>query len=291
MPEATINGFNMYYETVGTGFPLVFVHGGFGGLGTGMGAEIPAWRERFAQHFKVITYDRRASGRSGFPTDGFTMENFSRDIYELLQHLGHDRAHIWGTSAGGQITLAFGLHFPEATASLVVTDSAPWLSQDEDMKNKLRERIGILNNESALAAYESRSTAGTVGLNLFVGRPATSEKETLAQKEAMERIREQLRQVPREERIAKYAGELRTYSAYVDWDATPQLKDIKSPVFVLYGTADSVFPAAGSQDMARLIPNVEVKVFENADHGVTRFPEALDLIQSFLQRNTPDYSL
>jgi len=80
MPEATINGFNMYYETAGTGFPLVFVHGGFGGLGTGMGAEIPAWRERFAQHFEVITYDRRASGRSGFPTDGFTMENFSRDI-------------------------------------------------------------------------------------------------------------------------------------------------------------------------------------------------------------------
>jgi len=106
----------------------------------------------------------------------------------------------------------------------------------------------------------------------------------------MERIREQLRQVPREERIAKYAGELRTYSAYVDWDATPQLKDIKSPVFVLYGTADGVFPAAGSQDMARLIPNVEVKAFENADHGVTRFPEALDLIQSFLQRNTPNYS-
>ena len=111
---------------------------------------------------------------------------------------------------------------------------------------------------------------------------------SFAQKEAMERIREQLRQVPRDERIAKYAGELRTYSAYVDWDATSQLKDIKPPVFVLYGTDDSVFPAAGSQAMAQLIPNVQVKAFENADHGVTRFPEALDLIQSFLQRNTPD---
>ena len=138
MPEANINGNNMYYETVGTGFPLVFVHGGFGGLGTGMGAEIPAWRDRFAQHFEVITYDRRASGRSGFPVEGFTMENFARDIYELLHHLGHDRAHIWGTSAGGQITLAFGLQFPEVAASLTVTDSAPWLSQDEDMKNKLK---------------------------------------------------------------------------------------------------------------------------------------------------------
>ncbi|HUV44035.1 MAG TPA: alpha/beta hydrolase [Dehalococcoidales bacterium] len=287
MPTANINGFEMYYETKGDGFPLVYVHGGFGGLGTGMGAEAPAWRDRFARYFRVITYDRRASGRSGYPEEGFTMKDFAGDILELLHYLGHDRAHILGTSAGGQITLAFGLEFPEATASLVVTDSAPWLSPDEEMKARLRERIRILNEDSPLAAYEARTTEGTVGLNLFVGRPERTEKESHAQQEAMERIREMLRQTPREERIAKYAGELRTYSGYVDWDATPQFRDIKPPTLVLYGTEDSVFPAQGSRDMARLIPDVQVKAFEGAEHGVTRFPEALDIIFSFLQQHTP----
>jgi len=49
MPIANINGFAMYYETKGKGFPLIFIHGGFGGLGTGLEAEVPAWRDRFAE--------------------------------------------------------------------------------------------------------------------------------------------------------------------------------------------------------------------------------------------------
>lgn len=288
MPTANINGFEMYYETKGEGFPLVFVHGGFGGLGTGLEPQIPAWRDQFADHFKVITYDRRASGHSGYPEKGFTMHNFATDIRELLRHLGHDHAHVWGTSAGGQIALAFGLYYPEATTSLVVTDSAPWLSPDEELKDKLRERVRILNEEGPQAAYEARATAGTVGLNLFVGRPAQSEEERRSREEAMERIRAQLRNIPREERITKYAGELRNYSAYVDWDATPQLKDVKPPTVVLYGTEDSVFPSQGSGTMVQLIPNIEYKVFEGAEHGVTQFPEAIELILSFLQRHTPE---
>jgi len=287
MPIANINDFEMYYETKGEGFPLVFVHGGFGGLGTGLGPQAPAWQDHFAEHYKVITYDRRASGRSSFPEKGFNMGNFAKDIRELLHHLGHDRAHVWGTSAGGQITLAFGLYHPEATASLVVTDSAPWLSQDEELINKLRERIRILNEEGAEAAYQARATAGTVGLNLFVGRPARSEEEKRSREEAMERVRAQLKSIPREERIAKYASELHNYSAYVDWDATPQLKDMKPPTLILYGTEDSVFPAPGSRSMIQLIPNVESKAFEQAEHGVTQFPEAIELIFSFLQRNIP----
>ena len=287
MPTAKINGFVMYYETKGEGFPLVYIHGGFGGLGTGLGPEGPPQSDHFAKHFQVITYDRRAAGRSGYPEEGFTMQNLAKDIRELLGHLGHERAHIWGISAGGQIALAFGLHYPEAAASLVVTDSAPWLSRDEELKDRLRERIRVLNEQGPEAAYEARASAGTVGLNLFVGRPVQSKEEQRSAEEAMERIRAQLRSIPREQRIAKYAGELRNYSAYVDWDATPQLEDVKPPTLVLYGTEDSVFPAPGSRTMVELIPNVEHRVFQGAEHGVTRFPEAIELILSFLQRHTP----
>ncbi|GEM_PF-489766 len=292
MPKAIINGFEMYYETKGKGFPLVHIHGGFGGLGTGvMETEAPPWRDRFAEHFEVITYDRRAAGRSSYPEDGFTMENFAKDVRELLRHLGHERAHIWGTSAGGQIALCFGLEYPEAAASLVIADSAPWLSPDEELKAKLRRRIRILKEQGPEAAYQARAAEGTVGLNIFVGRPPRSEEERRSLEEMLERTRAQLKQIPREERIAKYAGELRNYSAYVDWDATPRLKELKPPAMVIYGTEDSVFPAQGNRTMIQLIPNVEYKSFEGAEHGVTaEYPEALDLIFSFLKRYTPQKS-
>ena len=226
MPTANINGFEMYYEARGEGFPLVYIHGGFGGLGTGLEPETLPQRKRFDKHFKVITCHRRATGRSSYPEEGFTMENLARDVRELLRYLGHDCAHVWGTSAGGHIALAFGLEYPEATTSLVITDSAPWFSLDEEVKDKLRERIRILNEKGTEAAYEARATAGTVGLNLFVGRPERSEVEMRARAQSMERVRSHLREIPREERIARYAGELRNYSAYVDWDATPRLKDM-----------------------------------------------------------------
>ena len=73
----------------------------------------------------------------------------------------------------------------------------------------------------------------------------------------------------------------------MDWDATPKLKEMKPPTLVLYGTEDSVFPAPGSRAMTELIPNVEYKVFEGAEHGVTQFPETIELILSFLKRHTP----
>jgi pimeloyl-ACP methyl ester carboxylesterase len=287
MPTANINGFEMYYEARGEGFPLMYIHGGFGGLGTGLEPETLPQRKHFAKHFKVITCHRRAAGRSSYPEEGFTMENLARDIRELLRYLGHDCAHVWGTSAGGHIALAFGLEYPQATASLVIADSAPWLSLDEELKNKLRERIRILNAKGTGAAYEARATAGTVGLNLFVGSPEQSEVERRARTQSMERVRSHLREITREERMAKYAGELRNYSAYVDWDATPRLKDIRPPTLVMYGTGDSTFPPQGSRTMIQLVPNVEHKAFEGAEHGVARFPEAIELILSFLQRHTP----
>ena len=290
MPTAAINGTELYYETHGSGFPLVFVHGGFGGLGTGAGAGVPTWVESFAQHFSVILYDRRSSGRSGYPETRHTMEQFADDIRELLRHLGHERAHVWGTSAGGPITLAFGLDHPEAAAGLVVAESAPWLSQDEELLWKLRERIRILETDGVEAAYAARREGGTVGLDLFAAsRPSTAGAgEQSARGGRRDQIRAQLAKVPREERMAKYAGELRTYAAYVDWDATKRFGELEMPLLCVYGTADSVFPDVGWHALAEGRPNVRCLAVEGAEHGTaTQPPEIQTEILSFLRSNTP----
>lgn len=289
MPYADLGDTGIYYETHGGGFPLVFVHGGFGGLGTGQGGAVPPWVDRFAQHFTVILYDRRSSGRSGYPQTRHSMEQFAGDIRGLLRHLDHDRAHVWGTSAGGQITLAFGLEFPDAATSLVVAESAPWLSRDSGVLTRLRERIAILEREGPEAAYEARRVGGTVGLNLFAAtRPAQDATEARARDERRAAIQAQLATVPREERIAKYAGELRTYAAYVDFDATERFPELTMPVFIPYGTADTVFPDAGWGHLAVSRPNVTYRPYEGAEHGAVLAQHgALDEILEFLCSHTP----
>ncbi len=288
MPTAQINGTTIYYETHGSGFPLVFVHGGFGGLGTGQGGNIPAWVADFAQTFQVILYDRRSSGRSGFPETKHTMSQFANDIRELLGHLGHERAHIWGTSAGGHITMAFGLEHPEAAAALVIAESAPWLSRDRDLLARLNERINVLNTKGPAAAYEARREGGTVGLNLFAAtRPAESAEEEQGRKERADAIRAQLATVPREERIAKYAAELRTYEAYAGFDASERMAELQMPVLIVYGTGDTVFPNAGWAELAASRENLTYLPVEGAEHGQATTAETIERIRAYLVANTP----
>lgn len=289
MPVAPINGTEIYYETHGAGFPLVFVHGGFGGLGTGQGGGTPGWFDQFAKHFRVILYDRRSSGRSGFPETPHTMDQFADDLHELLRHLGLQRALVWGTSAGGPIALAFGLRHPSAATALVVADSAPWLSRDPELLAKLRERIAILETKGPEAAYEARREGGTVGLNLFAPqRPAQSAEEERSRDARRAAIQAQLSAVPREERIAKYASELRTYSAYVDWDGSSRLGQLKMPGLIVYGTGDTVFPDVGWDRLTAGLPNFEYRPFEGAEHGAASArPEGLSVILEFLRKHVP----
>ena len=289
MPTVPINGTEIYYETYGSGFPLVFAHGGFGGLGTGAGGNVPAWVERFSQHFQVILPDRRSSGRSGFPDVPHTMSLFASDIRELLRHLGHERAFVWGTSAGGPIATTFGLDHPDAAAGLVIAETAPWLSQDPTLLGKLRERIQVLATQGVEAAYEARREGGTVGLNLFAAqRPAASEEEQAQRDARRAAIQAQLAQVPKEERVSKYGAELRTYAAHLDFDATSRFHELKMPVLIVYGTADTVYPDVPWTKLAEGMPNVEVRLFEGQEHGAaSNTPEGEAAILDFLRRHTP----
>lgn len=293
MPIAQINGIEIYYETHGKGIPLVFVHGGYGGLGTGSAPSTPAWLDRFSKDFEVVLYDRRSSGRSSFPTVEHTMDQFAGDIVALLRHLGHDQAHIWGTSAGGPIAIEFGLSNPDFATSLVVTDTAPWLTKNIDIKRRLQERITLLETDGAEAAYSARRSSGTVGLQLFAdSRPATNDAERQEREERAAAIRSQLAAISREERIKKYAGELRTYKAYLNWEATETFPNLTMPALVLYGTGDTVFPDVDWASICANHPNIAYQEFIGADHGIaSSSPSALDQVWNFLQKHSASGSL
>jgi pimeloyl-ACP methyl ester carboxylesterase len=289
MPVAPVNGTEIYYETYGSGFPLVFAHGGFGGLGTGAGGNVAPWVERFAKHFQVILPDRRSSGRSGFPDVPHTMSLFADDIRGLLRHLGHERAFVWGTSAGGPIATTFGLEHPEAAAGIVIAETAPWLSRDPELLSKLRDRIEVLNARGVDAAYEARREGGTVGLNLFAAqRPAATEEEQRSRDERRAAIQAQLAQVPKEERVSKYGAELRTYAAHLGFDASTRIRELKVPVLIVYGTGDTVYPDVPWTDLTAGMPNVEVRLFEGLEHGAaSNTPDGEAAILDFLRRHTP----
>ena len=117
MPTAQVNGVSLFYEEVGEGTPLVFVHE-FAG-------EARSWHLQvrfFARRYRTIAYNARGYPPSDVPDDpkAYSQDQAADDIRGLLDALGIRKAHICGLSMGGYATLHFGLRYPERALSLVV---------------------------------------------------------------------------------------------------------------------------------------------------------------------------
>ena len=117
MPTAQVNGLSLFYEEVGEGPPLVFVHE-FAG-------EARSWHLQvrfFARRYRTIAYNARGYPPSDVPDDpkAYSQDQAADDIRGLLDALGIKKAHICGLSMGGYATLHFGLRYPERALSLVV---------------------------------------------------------------------------------------------------------------------------------------------------------------------------
>jgi pimeloyl-ACP methyl ester carboxylesterase len=288
VPYVELNGCRTFYEVAGQGPPLLFMHGGLGGLGTGHVTREPfVWYEAFTKRYTVITYDRRSSGRSSAPESRHSLELFAADALELLQHLAIGPAIIWGESGGVPIAITFALRHPDSTRALILTDGAPWFSRDPMLVQGLKDRIRLLETDGPEAAYLDRRQHGPVGLNVFASPPpATSPAEAEAREMGRAQIQAQLRALERSERIRMYAAELRTSAAYVDFDATSSFHLLTMPALIIYGTGDLVFPSVRWADLTSGMDNVEYVALEGAEHGGGRQPHAIDIIANFLSRVT-----
>jgi pimeloyl-ACP methyl ester carboxylesterase len=117
MPKAPVNGFNLYYEVTGSGYPLIFAHE-FAG-------DYRSWEPQvryFARRYQVITYNARGYPPSDVPDDinAYSQAQAAEDIVGLLRHLNISQAHIVGLSMGGYAVLHVGLNHPAVARSLVI---------------------------------------------------------------------------------------------------------------------------------------------------------------------------
>lgn len=124
MPSAVIDGIETNYELRGEGPPLLmYAPGGFD-------AQISKWwdlgvykRIRLLDHlparFTCILFDRRENGRSGGRVERIGWDHFVAQGAGLLDHLGHERAHLMGGCMGCAPVAAFAVRHPERVLSMV----------------------------------------------------------------------------------------------------------------------------------------------------------------------------
>ena len=111
------DGVKLYFEEVGSGTPILFVHE-FAG-------DHRSWEPQlryFARRYRCIAFNARGYPPSEVPQDGekYSQDHARDDIRAVLDGLSIAKAHIVGLSMGGFATLHFGLQYPERALSLVV---------------------------------------------------------------------------------------------------------------------------------------------------------------------------
>src|SRR5262245_25263800 len=124
MPTLALPGADLYYEMVGDGVPVVFVHG--------LGLDTRMWDDQvdaLRPLATVIRYDARGFGRS-LRLDNVTEYTNSADLWMLLDHVGVDSAVLVGLSMGGGIVLEATVERPERVRAMVLLDpyldGVPW---------------------------------------------------------------------------------------------------------------------------------------------------------------------
>ena len=118
MPHLTTDdNVKLYYEQVGSGIPVVFVHEFAGDV-----RSYEIQMRYFGQRYRCIAFNARGYPPSDVPEHGksYSQERARDDIRAVLDALKIDKAHIVGLSMGGFAALHFGFTYPDRARSLVI---------------------------------------------------------------------------------------------------------------------------------------------------------------------------
>lgn len=117
MPHAPSGDFKLYFEEVGDGYPILFIHEYAG--------DHTSWEPQmryFSRRYRCVAYNARGYPPSDVPESGddYGQDQAVSDAVAVMDHLGIDRAHIVGLSMGGFCTVHMGLRHGARARSLLV---------------------------------------------------------------------------------------------------------------------------------------------------------------------------
>lgn len=123
MEHVRVNGLDVAYRRVGSGPPIVFVHGAV--------EDSRTWTpqlEALQDEFTVVAWDEPGVGRSGdLPNEGFGLADYAACLAAVVDAVALGPAHIVGLSWGSTVALELYHGHPEVVATLILTGAyAGW---------------------------------------------------------------------------------------------------------------------------------------------------------------------
>ncbi|MFJ9776774.1 alpha/beta fold hydrolase [Kitasatospora sp. NPDC101157] len=236
MPYVDVQGTRLFYRDLGTGRPLVLVHG--------WATSGRVWQAQFADlaaDHRLIAVDCRGCGRSGRPKDGHTLAGNVADLLCLIDALDLRAPVLVGSSIGATYALAAAAAAPELVGGVVSVDgSGHW--PGTGMAAELRELSANLAADRTAFVHEWVPTwyGSTAGPELHAA--------TIAQI---------LHSSPAVDSIFTHAAL---------YDPRPLLPGLDLPLAFLHGEQETQIPLAVSRTLAGLAPHASLHVVPDSGH-------------------------
>jgi pimeloyl-ACP methyl ester carboxylesterase len=115
---AEVNGINLYYETHGSGRPIILLHGGLGS-----GEMFGPVLHLLAERHQVIAVDLQGHGRTADIDRPIDVRLMADDIAALIDHLGLASPDLVGYSLGGGVAFQTAVKYPAKVRRLVMVSA------------------------------------------------------------------------------------------------------------------------------------------------------------------------
>jgi pimeloyl-ACP methyl ester carboxylesterase len=238
MRRLEANGTTIAYARSGTGPPIVLMHGAE--ADHSMFAALTAQLEK---NLTVIAYDQRDSGDTRNPGQPYTLEDMGDDAAALIEGLGFEKAHVYGTSLGSLIAQSLAVHHPMRVDRLVLAAAIRIGRTLPEIAPATARRVSELRADRARNAEE-------------IARIFYPEAHLAAHPEAVELFKLQRRTAEQQQRRAALLGPAPMLG----------LSRITAPTLVLAGREDRLVPCAHSLSIAQEIRGAQTSILEGVGH-------------------------
>jgi pimeloyl-ACP methyl ester carboxylesterase len=242
MPFVNINNLQIAYDDVGSGSPVVLVHG--------FPFNRSLWNdqiEELSKSHRVITPDLRGFGESDSSPGVASMTRMAEDIATLLDHLQIPKTIIGGLSMGGYVVLAFQKEFPSRVRGLILADTRPQGDSEEGKQGRAQQAERALNEGMAPIADAML--------------PKLLTPDTVAKgPEVVRRVREMMMKT----KPGGAAAALQGMAAREE--QTEMIAKVSVPTLILVGKDDAITPVSDSELMHSKISGSRLAVSEGAGH-------------------------
>jgi proline iminopeptidase len=257
-----VNGFNLFYETFGSGNEvLLCLHGGPGAPHDYL---LPLGKLG-DEHIRVVMYDQLGVGRSEKPTDtsNFSIEYGAEEVEGLRRALDLGKVNLFGSSYGGALALQYALKYQQNVKTLIVAGGLACVQEAVVEMNRLKASLPRDVRET-MAKYEEKwaylhpeylKAVEVFYRNFFCRRYPWPEEVTRTLNETS---------------IPVYfsmwgPNEFTAIGTWKDWDIRQKIREINVPTLITVGRYDEVTPTV-AKTIHEGIRDSKLLIFENSGH-------------------------